>query len=208
MRRGVPRPGFVPDLMNPRRSLTMPALVTRTRCYRALMALVLCGSAACSTEINTPLAGDDIQAMAADYVVFGMVSFITTEGVRSGRVQADTAYIFEDTSSADLHQMQIVFYDEEGRESATVTGTSGEWSPESDRMVARGEVVLLIHADSSTIESPEIHYDAGLDKIWSDSTTVRTMADGSVVTGTAFESDIAFENIRIQNMRGGTRRIF
>ena len=38
--------------------------------------------------------------------------------------------------------------------------------------------------------------------------TVRTMADGSAVTGTAFESDIAFENIRIQNMRGGARRIF
>jgi len=194
--------------MNPSLFQTMSAFFTTTRCCRALTALAILGAPACSTEINTPLAGDDIQAMAADYVVFGMVSYITAEGVREGRVQADTAYIFEDTSSADLHQMQIVFYDEQGRESATVTGTSGEWSPESDRMIARGEVVLLIHADSSTIESAEIHYDAGADRIWSDSATVRTMADGSVVTGTAFESDIAFENIRIQNMRGGTRRIF
>lgn len=186
----------------------MPTLLTPTARVGLLAALTLLGAAACSTEINTPVAGDDIQSMAADYVVFGMLSYITTEGVRAGRVQADTAYIFEETSSADLHQMQIVFYDEDGNESATVTGTEGEWSTESDRMVARGNVLLLIHADSSTIESPEIHYDPGVDRIWSDSATVRTMADGSVVSGTAFESDIAFENLRIQNMRGGTRRIF
>ena len=50
--------------------------------------------------------------------------------------------------------------------------------------------------------SPEI------DRIWSDSATVRTMQDGSVQSGTAFESDMSFENLRIENMRGGARRIF
>jgi hypothetical protein len=34
------------------------------------------------------------------------------------------------------------------------------------------------------------------------------MQDGSVQSGTAFESDMSFENLRIENMRGGTRRIF
>ena len=75
-------------------------------------------------------------------------------------------------------------------------------------MVARGDVVLFIHTDSSTIESQEIYYEPDLDRIWSDSSTVRTMKDGSVTSGTAFESDMSFENLVIQNMRGGVRRVF
>ena len=104
--------------------------------------------------------------------------------------------------------MNIVFYDETGRERATVTGVRGEWNRETDRMVARGDVVLLIHSDSSRIESQELYYDPGLDRIWSDSTTVRTMKDGTVTSGTAFESDMSFENVRIANARGGIRRVF
>ncbi len=146
--------------------------------------------------------------MEANYVAYGMVSFITASGVREGRVEADTAYIFEDTGVANLHQMDIVFYDETGRERATVTGESGEWNRETDRMVARGDVVLFVHTDSSTIESQEIFYDPELDRIWSDSTTVRTMKDGTVTSGSAFESDMSFENIRIENARGGIRRVF
>ncbi len=171
------------------------------------LTVMVAALAACADAINTPVANDDIQAMTADNVIFGMVSFLTTSGVREGRIQADTAYIFADSSKADLHQMQIVFYDEDGRERATVSGTSGEWSQLNDRMVARGDVVLLVHSDSSRIESQEIHYDPQQERIWSDSTTVRTMGDGSVTSGSAFESDMTFENIRIQNMRGGARRI-
>ena len=97
---------------------------------------------------------------------------------------------------------------EVGNERATVTGLEGDWNQETNRMVARGDVVLFIHTDSSTIQSPEIFYEPDIDKIWSDSSVVRTMQDGSVQSGTAFESDMSFENVVIQNMRGGARRIF
>jgi LPS export ABC transporter protein LptC len=146
--------------------------------------------------------------MDADYVAYGMVSFVTTNGVREGRIEADTAYVYEETSNAILKHMKIVFYDENGNERATVTGADGDWNRETDRMVARGDVVLLIAEDSSTIKSQEIYYDPTLEKIWSDSATVRTMKDGSVTSGTAFESDMTFENITIANMRGGARRVF
>ena len=107
-----------------------------------------------------------------------------------------------------LRQMSIVFYDEFGNENATVTGALGDWNRETNRMAARGDVVLLIHGDSSRIQSAELFYDPGLEKIWSDSTTTRTMRDGTVTSGTAFESDMAFENITIANMRGGAQRVF
>lgn len=174
----------------------------------AALAIALTTSAACSNELSTPVANPDLQAMEADYVAYGMVSFVTASGVREGRVEADTAYVYEESSTAMLRQMSIVFYDEQGNENATVTGAFGDWNRETNRMVARGDVVLLIHGDSSRIESAELFYDPGLEKIWSDSLTTRIMPDGSVTTGTAFESDMAFENITIANMRGGARRVF
>tara|TARA_Y100000590_G_scaffold20769_1_gene24207 strand:- start:561 stop:1118 length:558 start_codon:yes stop_codon:yes gene_type:complete len=174
--------------------------------YTAIaVALVAAG---CSSELSTPVANRDLQALEADYVAYGMVSFVTARGVREGRVEADTAYVYEETSTAMLRQMSIVFYDEFGNENATVTGDFGDWNQETNRMVARGDVVLLIHEDSSQIQSAEIFYDPGLERIWSDSLTTRVMSDGAVTTGTAFESDMAFENITIANMRGSARRVF
>jgi LPS export ABC transporter protein LptC len=165
-------------------------------------------TAACSPEIETPLAPPETQAITADNVIFGMVTFITATGVREGRIRADTAFIYADSAVADLRQMQIVFYGEDGRPSATVTGVHGEWNQETEEMVARGDVVLEIHSDSSRIESQEIHYDPGMDRIWSDSSTVRTMSDGAVSSGSSFESDMSFENVLIRDMRGGSRRVF
>ena len=170
--------------------------------------LALMTTLACSDEVRTPVANSDLQAMEADYVAYGMVSFVTASGVREGRIQADTAFVYEESSTAMLRQMSIVFYDEFGNENATVTGALGDWNRETNRMVARGDVVLLIHGDSSRIQSAELYYDPGLEKIWSDSMTTRTMRDGTVTSGTAFESDMAFENITIANMRGGAQRVF
>lgn len=180
----------------------------RHRGGRAAALFTVAALAACGGDTDTSVASSALQSMEADYVAFGMRAYVTAAGVREARIEADTAFIFEAESSAVLHRMSLVFYDEQGRERATVTGTEGDWNRQTNRMVARGDVVLFIHTDSSTIESPEIFYEPDIDRIWSDSTTVRTMKDGSVQTGTAFESDMSFENLTIQNMRGSTRRIF
>jgi LPS export ABC transporter protein LptC len=162
--------------------------------------------AACNQPMSTPIADQDLQSLDGP-IVFGMTMFISVAGVREGRVEADTAYVFEDSTVIHLRRMEIFFYDQEtGAERATVTGTTGRWDQETNEMVARGDVVLLVHTDGSTIESQEISYDPNNDRIWSDSATVRTLADGSVTSGTSFESDMSFENIFIANPRGGLRR--
>ena len=55
--------------------------------------LALMTTLACSDEVRTPVANSDLQAMEADYVAYGMVSFVTASGVREGRIQADTAFV-------------------------------------------------------------------------------------------------------------------
>ncbi len=180
---------------------------THRRLRWGAVAIAALGLIACEEEQSTPVANEFMQGVDAP-VVFGMTSFITVDGVREGRVQADTAFTYADSTKVDLRRMTVVFYDEEGRERATVAGRTGEWEQATNRMVARGDVVLRVHTDSSRIESAEIHYDPEIDRIWSDSATVRTLADGTVTRGTAFESDIDFTNVRVLNIRGGAGRIF
>ena len=169
----------------------------------ALAATVVLGG--CGEEVNGPGgATDQMQALESP-IVFGMVAYMTTDGVRTGRVEADTAYTYADSTKVDLRQMTAVFYAEDGSERATVTGRAGEWDQETDKMIARGDVVLVIHGDGSRIESAEINYDPGVERVWSDSATVRTMANGDVTRGSSFESDIDFTEVTVRDVRGRAR---
>ena len=171
-----------------------------------LLAL-LAAATACESVETATVANEFMEGIDAP-VVYGMVSYITSSGVREARVEADTAFTFADSAKVDLRVMTVFFYDEMGLESATVRGSRGEWNQDTDLMVARGDVELLVHSDSSVIRSEEIHYDPQTDRIWSDSATSRTMADGSMTSGSSFESDMEFTNIRILDVRGDAGRIF
>lgn len=181
--------------------------MVRLRVGIPLVLLIVGALGACNELQNTTVADEFMQGIDAP-VVFGMVSYITANGIRQARVEADTAFTFADSAKVDLRVMRVIFYDEAGAERATVEGTRGEWNQDTDLMVARGDVELLVHSDSSVIRSQEIHYDPQADRIWSDSATSRTMADGSTTSGSAFESDIEFTNIRIRDVRGDAGRIF
>lgn len=163
---------------------------------------------ACGGPEDTPVASSDVMGMDADLVTVGMVSFLTTAGVREGRVEADTAYAYYDSATVRLKGMRLVFFNEDGTERATVTADGGELEENTDRMVARGNVVLIVHADGQKIETAELNYDPNHDRIWSDSATVRTMANGQVTRGTAFQSDLDFQNMRIENPRGAVGVVF
>lgn len=184
----------------------MDRLLLRAR--PAMLAALCLGAvlAACEDPTESPVASADLLEIGADNVVFGMVAFMTSRGIREGRVEADTAFMFADSAKAKLHQMRILFYNENGTARATVTGISGEWDRNTDRMVARGDVVLLVHADGRKIESTEIYYDPTQNRVWSDSATVQTMSNGRVTRGSAFSSDMEFRNVRISNIRGSISR--
>jgi len=175
----------------------------RPRCAALLLFV---GLTACEEPTSGPAASHELLEFGADNVVFGMTSFMTANGIREGRVEADTAFMYADSARAKLRQMRIVFYNEDGTEKATVEGTSGEWDQNTDMMLARGDVLLVVHSDGRRIESAEIHYLPSEEKIWSDSATVQTLANGRVTRGSSFESDMEFRNVRISNIRGAVSR--
>jgi LPS export ABC transporter protein LptC len=164
--------------------------------------------AACEEAMDAPVASADVQGIGADIVYYGMVSFLTASGVREGRVQADTAYAFFDSATVKLKGMRLVFFNPDGTERASVTADAGELDESTDRMVARGNVVLIVLSDGRRIETAELNYNPGEDRIWSDSATVQTLANGTVTRGTAFQSDLDFRNVVIRNIRGGGNIVF
>lgn len=174
-----------------------------SRKVMAILAMTGIGAAgACQGPTDAPPLGADLEALGADHMLTGMVSFLSASGVREGRIEADTAYVYVDSATTSLRGMRLIFYNEQGRPRATVTSESGELDDNTDRMVARGNVVLTVHQDGRRIESPELHYDPGRDRLWSDSATVQILPDGSVTRGTSFESDLEFQNFRLANPRG------
>jgi LPS export ABC transporter protein LptC len=138
----------------------------------------------------------------------GMTSYLLSEGVRQGRVDADTAYAYSDSSEVAIVGMHVAFYDDNGRERATVKADSGRMNQRTQSMVALGHVVLLVAADGRKIESAEMHYDPNRDRLWSDSATVQTEANGVVTRGSSFTSDLEFKHVTIRNIRGGGGVVF
>jgi LPS export ABC transporter protein LptC len=172
----------------------------RERCLVGLFVLALVAGA-CSEEPETPVAASELQELEADQAVFGMRMYITVEGIREALLYADTAYTYRDSVEIDVRSLQLTLYGETGNERAFVTANRGAVDPNTQRMQARGNVVLTIPEQNRRIESSQLNYDPNRDRIWSDTATVM-IHDGRRSTGDAFESDLDFTSVRIFGARG------
>lgn len=180
----------------------------RTR--RALCVQVLASAllfATCTEGPPRMVVDPELEAMEADYIIFGLTNNVTRAGVREFVVEADTALIFQDSTVILLrgNVTLTVFNEDVGTEKAVVTSERGRLNNSTNEMLAEGNAVLLIRADGRRIESYELRYTPEQDRIQSDSSVV--MYDGDdVVEGTSFNSDLNFERVLILNARtrGGT----
>jgi hypothetical protein len=68
-------------------------------------------------------------------------------------------------------------------------------------MTAREDVVVRNPADGRLIETSVMYYEASGDRIWGDEPTKMTEADGTVIEGTAFETNSRMEEIELTSPR-------
>jgi len=170
----------------------------------AVLATLVLG--ACEEPDEGPVIAPELVEMNADNVMFGMTHNMTRDGIREARVEADTAYSWQDSTGIDLRILRLVVFDETGAERAVVTSLSGHLDPRTRRMFATGNVVLTVYDGDRTIESEELNYDPDSNRIWSDVATV--MREGnSVIEGSGFDSDAQFTSLRVRDARtrGGVR---
>lgn len=158
--------------------------------------------AGCGDGPPTPVAGEGLLEMSADMVSYDVVTYMTNaEGIRSGRIRADSAYYYLDSTVVHMRGVEMDVYAEEGMVRATVTAERGRYDERTQQMHAVGDVVLVLPDESRRLESGELHYNPLTQDIRSDSASTYHH-DGQITRGTCFRSDMSFRNYEVCDIRG------
>lgn len=172
----------------------------RTRIPASVAAVLL---AACNGT-TAPVA-EDYQSLPADQVMYGVEHNITNGGIRSVHLKADTALMFNDSSAIKLRKVDLELFNELGAVRASLTSQSGELDQNTNGMVARGNVVLVVKGENArTVRTEELHYDPNSKRVWSDVRTEQIFPDGRRSIVDSFSADDQFRNFTAQGLRGAT----
>lgn len=139
----------------------------------------------------------------ADQVQLGMATRITNGGVLRSYIEADTAFMYQRSQSVEMHRFTARFLDDNGNLKSTMTADLGIYQTYSNRLDARGHVVVTT-TDGQTLRTEHLIYDKQANQIRSDTafTYVSKTESGS---GDSFVSDIDFKNLEITRPRGFQR---
>jgi LPS export ABC transporter protein LptC len=168
------------------------------------LAGVAFGAAACGETGVRPTA--TVQAAdTADQVLAEVSHYITDDGVRRSLVKADTAYFYDATQTAELLNITVVFYDDNGNETSTLTAEQGTYRWQSGSMEARGNVVV-VSPDGERLETSVLRYDEPTETISTDQRFTYTTPE-EYLEGNGFTSDPDFESVVTDQPRGGERGV-
>jgi LPS export ABC transporter protein LptC len=137
---------------------------------------------------------------SADQVLEGFSHYVTKDGVRRSRVEADTAFFYENTQVTHLKKIRVVFFDTQGEESSTLTAKSGTYRWQDGSMEAAGTVVV-VSPDGRRLATETLKYDNAANTI---STNVHFTFDRGTehLEGNSFRSDPDFRNVVTDRPRG------
>ena len=165
----------------------------------AVLTSLLAAIAACEETGARPTA--TLQAVdSADQVLEGFSHYVTNQGVRRSRVEADTAFFYESTQITELRNVKVTFYDLNGEESSTLTGKRGTYRWQNGSMEAVGNVVV-VSPDGRRLRTETLRYDNAGNTISTDQHF--TFDRGAEhLEGNSFKSDPDFRNVVTDRPRG------
>lgn len=172
-----------------------PAALLATALLLAIAALPACQEEAVRPTLT--LEASD----TADQILEGMDHYITDNGVRKSRVEADTAFLYEATQIAEMRHVKVTFFDAVGSETSNVTADSGTYFTREGSMNARGHVIART-PDGRELRSAELKYDSRRQEISSDKPFTYDKP-GQHLEGNGFTSDPDFRNVVARQPRGG-----
>src|SRR5262249_54066248 len=158
----------------------------------ALAAAALSTASGCESEGARPTA--TVQAAdTADQVLEGFSHYVTADGIRKSRVEADTAYFYEGTHIALMRKLHATFYDPRGAESSPLPADRGTYHWQDGSMEAEGNVIVT-STDGRRLESRTLKFDPKKNQISTDQ-AFRFAHDNEFIQGTSFTSDPDFKNV-------------
>lgn len=187
------------ERMHRKRGTEMGRLTTGNR-LAVLAAMIAVVAAACA-EGEDPVDERGYRDLPADHVVWDLDTDIKDMGSLRARIHADTAYIWEDSARTLMFPVEIRLFDDNGAQTAHLTAREGEHNTNTDRMVARGNVVLVTEEDGRRLLTEELHYDPRRGRIWSDVATVMHQGD-TRVEGSGFRANEDMSDIEVFGSTG------
>jgi LPS export ABC transporter protein LptC len=139
-------------------------------------------------------------ADSADQVLEGFSHYVTNEGIRRSRVEADTAFFYEPTQITELHKLKVVFFDTKGEESSTLTAKRGIYRWQDGSMEASGGVVV-VSPDGRRLATDVLRYENATNLIVTDRHFTFDRGDEHL-EGNSFRSDPDFRNVVTDRPRG------
>jgi len=169
-----------------------------------IAALVVVGSAACSSKKQPPVETHSSLADSADQVMYGVHFNLTDQGLERAHVDADTAYAFDENTRMELEKVHATFFTATGAKDAVLTSQHGTTNTRTNNMIARRNVVVVTD-DGRRLTTPELIYNQQKNEISSDSAFVMTEPNRRL-EGVGFRSDPNMKNIQILKGASGMAR--
>jgi LPS export ABC transporter protein LptC len=141
-------------------------------------------------------------ADSADQVMLNMVTSMVEDGIRTGHVEADTAYFYQAAQRMDLRRLRVRFF-ENGKESSFLKADQGWYTTTIGTLDARGNVVVT-STDGRKLTTPHLIYDKSTLQIRSDTVFIYDSKQEHL-TGKNFTSDLEFRNVVILQPQGRQR---
>jgi len=173
----------------------------RSMCVALLCAIaVACGS----DKKQPPVATHSPLADSADQVMYGAQFNLTDQGLSRARMNADTAYFFDDNTRMEFENVTTTFFTTMGAKDAVLTSRHGSFNSRTNNMIARQNVVV-VSEDGRRLTTEELKYNQQTNQISSDTSFVMTEPNRRL-TGIGFRSDPNMRNIQILKGASGFAR--
>lgn len=167
-----------------------------------LMTLPLVAAFGCSEGTAPQAISRSPLADSADQLMFGIATLLTDRGVLNARLEADTAFFFDENTRIELRGVHLTFYTRTGERNSVLTSREGTYNMRQSKMEARGNVVV-VSEDGRRLTSEQLRYDQTRDQISSDSAFVLTEPDRRI-QGVGFTSDPNMDNVRVHRLLEGS----
>jgi LPS export ABC transporter protein LptC len=158
-------------------------------------------SVACADTKQPPVIAGPSAADSADQVLIGVRYILTSRGVQRGELQADTAYVLDETTRFDLRRANVAFTTETGAPQGTMSGNRAVYNQRTQLLEGWGDVVVKL-VDGRMLKSPHVTFNQITHQITSDTNyTIVRGADSQ--HGIGFTSNQSFTSFRCLRACGG-----
>jgi LPS export ABC transporter protein LptC len=168
-----------------------------------LGAAVLLAASGCSQEQPGEKAAERNKPLP-DQVISDFSITETASGKKEWNMKARRAYIYDSRNLLEAENMEVEFFDEEGRVKSRLVANAGRINRATDDMEARGDVVVT-SSSGVKLETETLLWQSDTRQIMSDD-SVKVVREGDILTGVGFRGDPDLGSFEIlKNMKATIR---